>query len=147
MPEITTGIASIYLFIKAHLPAVFGAVFSGERVPKDNLSVMAWIMTWVATNIFGFALVIVLSVYVGGYIEEYRQLTATQSDVMRLMIGLFGLKLIRYINVKIEPVLNEMVDMMLDKFRRIIGVESDNSDATDIRQESSSNEHRGGGYD
>ncbi len=69
-----------------------------------------------------------MSVYIGDYIELNRELTETEADVVRLAIGLFGLKLIRYINVKIEPFLNEVMDMLLDKLRSVIGVSKGDKD-------------------
>ncbi len=121
MPELTT-MSGIYLFIKTHLPALFGAIFSSEYIPKNNLSAITWIATWLTTNFFGMFIVFVMSVYIGGYIEINRGLTRIEADVVRLVIGLFGLKLIRYMNVKIEPFLNEVMDMLLDKLRSVIGV-------------------------
>ncbi len=122
MPEPATTISGIYLFLKTHAPALFGAIFSSEHIPKNDLTTITWIITWLTTNFFGLLIVVVMSVYIGDYIELNRELTETEADVVRLGIGLFGLKLIRYINVKIEPFLNEVMDMLLDKLRSVIGV-------------------------
>ncbi len=130
MPELTT-ISGIYLFLKTHAPAFFGAVFSSEHVPKNDLTTITWIITWLTTNFFGLCIVIVMSVYIGDYIEINRGLTKTEADVVRLAIGLFGLKLIRYMNVKIEPFLNEVMDMLLDKLRSVIGVSDKGSNNDD----------------
>ncbi len=127
MPELTT-MCGICLFLKTHAPALFGAIFSSEYIPKNNLSAITWIATWLTTNFFGLLIVVVMSVYIGDYIEINRGLTKTEADVVRLAIGLFGLKLIRYMNVKIEPFLNEVMDMLLDKLRSVIGVSKGGKD-------------------
>lgn len=121
MPDLTAA-ASLYLFLKTHAPAIFGALFSSQKVPRHNLTVLTWIGTWVAVNYVGILFVVVLSIYVGDFIAENRDLTRIQANFMRLMIGLFGLKTINYLNQKIEPVLNELVDAALEKFRKVLGI-------------------------
>lgn len=122
MPDLTAA-ASLYLFLKTHAPAIFGALFSSQKVPRHNLTVLAWISAWVAVNYVGIIFVVVLSIYVGDFIAESRELSRIQANFMRLMIGLFGLKIINYFNYKLEPVLNELVDAALEKVRQMLGID------------------------
>lgn len=122
MPDLTSAAASLYIFLKTHAPAIFGAIFSGQKVPRNNHTVVAWITTWVSVNAMGFFTVVVLSLYLGNFIAENRQLSEVGANFVRLIIGIWGIKLLKYFNRKIEPVMNELVDMGIEKLRKTLGL-------------------------
>lgn len=122
MTDITSVASGLYLFLKVHFPSIAGAIFSSKKVPRNDLTVIYWISTWAFTNIIGLIFIVILSHYVGGWAAERYNLSDMELSLFRLILGLFGLKIIGYLNEKIEPIMTEIVDALLEKFRVSIGL-------------------------
>ncbi len=86
---------------------------------------MLCVIKWLAKNGFGFFLAVVLSIYLGDYMQETQQLTNNELSVFKLFVGLFGFKLYNYIDEKIEPILDEIFAMVLQKIKKVLGVKED----------------------
>lgn len=122
MTDISSVASGLYIFIKVHFPSLAGAIFSSKKVPRNDLTVIYWISTWMFMNMIGLIFIVILSHYVGGWIQERYSSSDMEINLFRLILGLFGLKIIGYFNEKLEPILTEVIDMLLEKFRLMIGL-------------------------
>ncbi len=124
MADYTGIIQQLINAFKAHAPAIAGAIFSSKRV-KIEKNIFLCFIRWLAINGFGFFLAVVLSIYLGDYMQATQQLNDNELYVFKLFVGLFGFKLYNYIDEKIEPLLDEVFAMFLQKIKRILGVKDD----------------------
>ncbi len=109
---------------KAHAPAIAGAIFSSKKVQGEK-NILLCVIKWLAKNGFGFFLAVVLSIYLGDYMQETQHLTDNELSVFKLAVGLFGFKLYNYIDEKLEPLLDEIFNAILAKIKNMLGVKDD----------------------
>ena len=112
------------LFLKGVFPGVLGALMASKRVPRGGATVAGWLAAWLLANLTLLAITVVLVYYLGNALISYYGIPPTHiyADCYKLGIGLFGYRILSYVQERVDPIIGAILNAGLQALRVRLGL-------------------------